>query len=176
MNPKMDEKEMITKQSHSLSLVGIGSLAAIVGMTATIAVTAIDNIPASAKQVVAQASSSPLAKELQGKPVVVDIYATWCPGCKNIAPTLSQLKQKYKDTAHFVVLDVTDKNTTQASAAKAKQLGLSSFFAANKSQTSLVAIIDPATGKILQQFRNNPKQANYEAVLNSAIAKMKGRM
>ena len=93
---------------------------------------------------------------------------------KNIAPTLSQLKQKYKDTAHFVVFDVTDKNTTQASAAKAKQLGLSNFFTANKSQTSTVAIIDPATGKILQQFRNNPQQSDYEAVLDSAIAKMKG--
>ncbi len=164
---------MITKQHRSFSLLGIGSLAAILGMAATIAVGTINNIPASARELIAQADSSSLAKELQGKPVVVDIYAAWCPGCKNIAPTLSQLKQKYKDTAHFVVLDVTDKNTTQASEAKAKQLGLSSFFAANKSQTSTVAIIDPATGKILQQFRNNPKQANYEAVLDSAIAKMK---
>jgi thiol-disulfide isomerase/thioredoxin len=34
-----------------------------------------------------------LASELQGKPVVVDIYASWCAACKNIAPTLSQLKQ-----------------------------------------------------------------------------------
>jgi thiol-disulfide isomerase/thioredoxin len=28
----------------------------------------------------------PLARQLQGKPVVVDIYASWCPACKNIAP------------------------------------------------------------------------------------------
>lgn len=165
---------MIAKQRHALLFSGVGSLAAIVGISATVTLTTISNTPVSASQLVARADSSPLAKQLQGKPVVVDIYATWCPGCKNIAPTLSQLKQKYKDTAHFVVLDVTDKNTTQASAAKAKQLGLSSFFNANKSQTSTVAIIDPATGKILQQFRNNPQQADYEAVLNSAIAKMKG--
>lgn len=176
MKLKMDEKEMRTTQRCSLSWLGIGSLAAILGITATIAMNTINQIPATASQLIAQVNSGPLAKELQGKPVVVDIYATWCPGCKNIAPTLSQLKQKYKDTAHFVVLDVTDKNTTQASEAKAKQLGLSSFFAANKSQTSTVAIIDPATGKILQQFRNNPKQANYEAVLDSAIAKMKSSM
>lgn len=171
----MDEKEMLTKQRYSLSPVAIGSLAAIVGMSATIATIAIDNIPASAEPLIAQAGSSPLAKELQGKPVVVDIYATWCPACKNIAPTLSQLRQKYRGTAHFVVLDVTNKGTTQASEAKARQLGLSRFFAANKSRTSLVAIIDPATGKILQQFQNNPDRADYEAVLNNAIAKMNGR-
>lgn len=176
MNPKMDEKEMITKQRRSLSLLSIGSLAAILGMTATVAGATISHIPANASQLIAQADSRPLAKKLQGQPVVVDIYAAWCPGCKNIAPTLSQLKQQYKDTAHFVVLDVTDKNTTQASAAKAQQLGLSSFFTANKSQTATVAIIDPATGQILQQFRNNPQQADYKAVLDSAIAKMKRNM
>ncbi|MGF1540413.1 MAG: thioredoxin domain-containing protein, partial [Pleurocapsa sp.] len=27
-----------------------------------------------------------LAQQLQGKPVVVDIYASWCSACKNIAP------------------------------------------------------------------------------------------
>ncbi len=113
----------------------------------------------------------PLAKQLQGKPVVVDIYASWCPACKNIAPTLSQLKQQYAGKVHFVVLDVSDRSKTAKSEAKAKELGLSQFFAAHKTQTGSLTIVDPATGKILAQHRNNPNKSDYTKVLNSALAK-----
>jgi thiol-disulfide isomerase/thioredoxin len=113
----------------------------------------------------------PLAKELQGKPVVVDVYASWCPGCKNIAPTLSQLKQEYAGKATFVVLDVTDKAKLNETEAKAKKLGLGKFLEANKSKTSTVAIVDPATGNILALYKNNPTKADYTKVLNTALAK-----
>jgi thiol-disulfide isomerase/thioredoxin len=113
----------------------------------------------------------PLAQTLQGKPVVVDIYASWCSACKNIAPTLSQLKQQYAGKVHFVVLDVSDRSTTAKSEAKAKALGLGKFFAANKTQTGSLTIVNPATGKILAQHRNNPNQSDYTKVLNSALAK-----
>lgn len=111
-----------------------------------------------------------LAKELQGKPVLVDIYASWCPACKNIAPTLSQLEKDYAGKVHFVVLDVTDKSTTAEAEAKATQLGLSDFLAATKAQTGTLTIIDPATGKILAQHRNNANLADYMTVLDAAIA------
>lgn len=114
---------------------------------------------------------TPLAKELQGKPVVVDIYATWCPACKTLEPTLSQLRKEYAGKANFVVFDVTDKAKTTRSEAKARQLGLDKFFAANKSKTATVAIIDPATGNILVQHRKNPDKAAYTSVLNAAIAR-----
>jgi thiol-disulfide isomerase/thioredoxin len=112
----------------------------------------------------------PLAQKLQGKPVVVDIYASWCPGCKNIAPTLSQLKQDYSGKVNFVVLDVTDPGKLRASEAMAKELGLANFLRDNKSKTSMVAIIDPATGKILASYKNNANKADYAKILNAAIA------
>jgi thiol-disulfide isomerase/thioredoxin len=40
---------------------------------------------------IAKGEFKPLAKQLQGKPVVVDIYASWCGGCKNIVPLLLAL-------------------------------------------------------------------------------------
>ncbi len=112
-----------------------------------------------------------LAKKLQGKPVVVDIYASWCPACKNIAPTVSQLKKQYEGKVNFVVLDVSDRASTAKSEAIARELGLGEFFAANKTQTGSLTIIDPSTGKILAQHRNNANKAAYTKVLDTAIAK-----
>jgi thiol-disulfide isomerase/thioredoxin len=119
----------------------------------------------------AQSVGSPLAQELQGKPVVVDVYATWCAGCKNIAPTLTQLKQQYSDRVNFVVLDVTDKAKLEETQAKAEKLGLGKFLEDTKSKTSTVAIVDPATGNILAMFKNNPNQDDYTQILDTALAK-----
>ena len=112
---------------------------------------------------------APLAQQLQGKPVLVDVFATWCPACKNVAPTLAQLKKDYAGKVNFVVLDVSDKSSTAQAEAKAKQLGLSKFLAKNKSQTGMLTIIDPATGKILAQHRNNANLTDYKTVLDAAL-------
>ncbi|MCG9893343.1 MAG: thioredoxin domain-containing protein [Thermosynechococcaceae cyanobacterium MS004] len=101
--------------------------------------------------------------------MVVDVFATWCAGCKNIKPTLSQLKQDYADKAHFVVLDVTDKGTLQETEASAAKLGLAKFLETTKSKTSTVAIVDPATGKVLAMFKNNPNKEDYTKVLDTAL-------
>ncbi len=113
----------------------------------------------------------PLAQKLQGKPVVVDIYASWCPACKNIAPTVSQLKEQYAGKVEFVVLDVSDKSTTTEAEAKAQELGLSKFLADNKTQTGSLTIVDPSTGKILAQYRNNPDKTAYSQILDKALMK-----
>lgn len=112
----------------------------------------------------------PLAPRLQGKPVVVDIYASWCPACQNIAPTLEQLRTQYGDDINFIVLDVSDRAKTSQSETLATELGLGDFFAAHRSQTGMVAIVDPATGNILAQHRNNANLADYTSVIDSAIA------
>jgi thiol-disulfide isomerase/thioredoxin len=119
----------------------------------------------------AKSVGAPLARELQGKPVVIDVFATWCPACKNVAPTLSQLKKDYAGRVNFVVLDVTDRATTGKTEARATQLGLSQFLKANKAQTGLLAIVDPATGTILAQYRNNANLADYKKVLDQALAR-----
>ncbi|MBD2329307.1 thioredoxin family protein [Alkalinema sp. FACHB-956] len=117
----------------------------------------------------AKSVGAPLAQELQGKPVVVDVFATWCPACKNIAPTLSQLKKDYDGKVHFVVLDVSDKSTTSEAEATAKKLGLSQFLEMNKAQTGSLTIVNPATGEILAQHRNNANLADYTSVLDAAL-------
>ncbi len=127
--------------------------------------------PAVPAQTIAQTRNvgGALASQLQGKPVVVDIYASWCPACRTIAPTLSQLKRQYEGSVHFVVLDVTDRRTTSQAESQARGLGLGRFFEANRSQTGMVTIVDPATGNILVQHRNNPNIADYQTVLDASL-------
>jgi thiol-disulfide isomerase/thioredoxin len=154
----------------AISLLSFGSVA--VNSSSSVANPCSSKVnPCAAKNSQAGASvGGRLAQELQGKPVVVDIYASWCPACKNIAPTVSQLKQQYAGKVNFVVLDVSDKSSIAKAEATAKKLGLSKFFAANKTQTGSLTVVDPATGKILAQHRNNSNKSAYTTVLDSAIA------
>jgi thiol-disulfide isomerase/thioredoxin len=153
----------------AISLLGLGSIA-LNGASSHANPCAGKVNPCAGKKNSSAAVGGALAKELQGKPVVVDVYASWCPACKNIAPTVSQLKQEYAGKVHFVVLDVSSQSSTAKAEATAKKLGLGKFFAANKTQTGSLTIIDPKTGKILTQQRNNADKSAYSSVIDSAIA------
>ncbi len=158
----------------AISLLSIGTVAPTIFFGAATAVAnpcAAKQNPCAGKVKAANSVGGPLAQQLQGKPVVVDVYATWCAACKNIAPTVSQIKQQYAGKINFVTLDVSTKASSAKAEATAKQLGLSKFFAANKTKTGSLLIIDPATGNILTQHKNNPDLTAYSTVLDLAISK-----
>jgi hypothetical protein len=75
--------------------------------------------------------------------------------------------KQYGDKLNFVMLDVTNDETTAQAAAKAKSLGLSAFFEANKKMTSTVAVFK---GK-KQTFKTakNYNRDEYVAAFNKAI-------
>ncbi|GAA2780981.1 thioredoxin [Kitasatospora sp. CM 4170] len=47
------------------------------------------------------------------KPVLVDFWATWCPPCRMIAPTLDQIAAEHGDRLTVVKVDI-DKNPALA--------------------------------------------------------------
>jgi thiol-disulfide isomerase/thioredoxin len=57
--------------------------------------------------------------EFKGKPVIVDIFGTWCPNCHDEAPVLEKLYQKYHDQGLQIVglgyeyVDDTPRNLRQ---------------------------------------------------------------
>lgn len=70
------------------------------------------------------ASSKIRLSELQGKPVLLDFWATWCGPCQIQAPILNRVAERYKDRG-LVVLGV---NTGD-------KPGLATIFAAKKKLT-----------------------------------------
>ena len=57
--------------------------------------------------------------EFKGKPLIVDIFGTWCPNCHDEAPVLEKLYQKYRDQGLVIVglgyeyVDDTERNLRQ---------------------------------------------------------------
>lgn len=159
--------------------VGIISLAAIASYTFFPNRGVSENRPTTTETQPVRVAQAPrgtaLAAQLQGKPTIVKIYADWCSACQRLRPVTTSLQQQFSGQANFVIFDVTNRATTQAAQAKARELGLNDFFTTYRGQTSTVAIINPSNGQILRQFRYNFNQQDYVNGIESAIAQISTR-
>ena len=63
---------------------------------------------------------------------------------------------------HYLLRDVTDKQTTEASAEQAEKLGITAFFDANKGKTGTIGILDPATGEAVEVFKGETDAKAYD--------------
>lgn len=114
--------------------------------------------------------SGSMDKMSHAKTTVAVIRADWCSACQKLEPTLSQLKEQYKDRINFVVLDVTTDESTRLATATARKHGLAKFFAANKKNTSTVVVLD-SKHKILFKTDHNDNREAYVKAFDDAIAK-----
>ncbi len=101
------------------------------------------------------------------KPRVVIIKADWCSACQQVDPVMMGLMKEYGDKLDFVMLDVTNDETTAQAAAKAKSLGLASFFESNKKMTSTVAVFKGK--KQVFKTAKNTNRADYVSAFDKAI-------
>lgn len=109
-------------------------------------------------------------KEEKSKVLLVQIFASWCPGCKNVQPTLDQLSLDNSDF-EFVRLDVSTPSKAKVSAKKAEELKIGDFYAANKSKTATIAVIVPSTKEIISVFQNNTDIEDYLEAIKKAKEK-----
>jgi thiol-disulfide isomerase/thioredoxin len=104
------------------------------------------------------------------RPTVAVIRAEWCSACQKLEPTMMELKNQYGDRIDFVVLDVTNNETTARAAAEARKLGLAKFFEDNKQRTSTVVVLN-SSGKIVFKTIQNFDRDAYVKAFDDALAK-----
>lgn len=112
------------------------------------------------------------AKKENEKVLVVEIYANWCPGCKNIQPTIDQLIKEVSDI-QYVQLDVSTPSKAKASEKAAKELNILDFYEVNKSKTATVAIIIPFKREVVSTFQNNNNIDDYKTAIQEGKTKQK---
>lgn len=61
--------------------------------------------------------------DLKGKPVYIDIWATWCPPCRAELPYLKKLEEKYGESIHFVSISCDMDKAKWESMVKEQKLG-----------------------------------------------------
>ena len=52
-------------------------------------------------------------KELKGKPFVINVWATWCPPCREEMPYFDTAWKKYKDQVDFYMVNSTESRPTE---------------------------------------------------------------
>lgn len=94
----------------------------------------------------------------QGKPVVLEFWATWCPLCRQLEPAMQAARTKYADEVTFVSVGVSANQSPARQKAHADANGIGGLFvfdrhdAAQKAylvpHTSFLVVID-RTGRIV---------------------------
>jgi thiol-disulfide isomerase/thioredoxin len=69
-----------------------------------------DKLPDFTLSTVEKNESFILSKEIQGKKVLINFWATWCTSCIQEIPLLENLKEKYKEDVHFIAINAGEKN------------------------------------------------------------------
>jgi thiol-disulfide isomerase/thioredoxin len=133
------------------------------GFSACLLLACLVSLPAGAEEAAPATPVSPTG------PLVVKIHADWCGTCVKLTSVWEELQAGYGDSARFVVLDVTDRSATVASAIEAERLGISEFFDANKGRTGTIGILDPATGEAVEIFKGETDAEVYESPLAALL-------
>jgi thioredoxin len=116
-------------------------------------VMVLGSLPASAAEWKSFDAAAFAQAQKEGKPILVDIFAAWCPVCRAQNPILTQLTRepKYKDLVVFKVDFDTQKNDVRALNATSQSTLIAYNGATEKGRTvgdtnpaSIAALVDSA--------------------------------
>ncbi len=110
---------------------------------------------------------------LAGKPTVMEFWATWCPNCKQLEPTIKAAHAKYKDRVQFIAVAVSLNQSVERVKAYQQRFQLPFTYVYDRRGDASEAYDAPATSYIV--IVNAAGKVTYTGVggdqkLDAAIA------
>jgi len=102
------------------------------------------------------------------RPFVVKIHADWYGICTALVPTWHALDSQLGDGARLVLLDVTDRQTLEASQAEARRLGIEDFFDRYKARTGTIGVLRGDNREKVVVLKGVRDPARYETAVARA--------
>jgi thiol-disulfide isomerase/thioredoxin len=114
-----------------------------------------------------------LGTMLAGKPTVMEFWATWCPNCKQLEPTIKAAHAKYKDRVQFIAVAVSLNQSVERVKAYQQRFQLPFTYVYDRRGDASEAYDAPATSYIV--IVNAAGKVTYTGVggdqkLDAAIA------
>jgi thiol-disulfide isomerase/thioredoxin len=118
-------------------------------------------------------AATDLATMLAGKTTVMEFWATWCPNCKQLEPTIAAAHAKYKDRVQFLAVAVSLNQSVERVKAYQQRFKLPFTFVYDRRGDASEAYDAPATSYIV--IVNAAGKVTYTGVggkqdLDTAIA------
>lgn len=107
-----------------------------------------------AKVVTLDGKAVDLAQYFGEKPVVLEFWATWCPLCKTLEPSMQAARARHAGAVTFVSVGVASNQTAERQRAYVEKEGLTGEFVFDKDGAALKAFAVPHTSYIVIVDRN----------------------
>lgn len=114
--------------------------------------------------------------QLQGKPVFLNFWATWCPPCVGEMPHFEKLYPKYKDKINFVAISLDDSKADADAFIQQKSFTFPVGFANNQEIAAKYEIqgiptsyIIDAQGNVIASYIGAMDEQTLEKFLNKAL-------
>lgn len=104
------------------------------------------------------------------QPYIVKLHARWCSTCMATKDEWAAVQKAYTGRVKFVVFDFTTDASTEASRAKARQLGLDAVFEENVGFPGSVLVLDGVSKQVKHSLSGALDEAEYRTAIDQTLA------
>lgn len=83
------------------------------------------------------------------RPVLIEFWATWCPLCKELEPTMQQARERYGDRVAFIGIGVPNNQTPERQRRFVEERKMSGTFLFDRASAAIKAFQVPHTSYVV---------------------------